>query len=99
MCKRIKPYSAKEKLDELNRLELGTKSFEILYDCGAGKALQIKRMVIKKVKESGRILPYPDKVPTAAAIRFLQIDEGRIRRLAKLEQEKGASAGTDAPSR
>lgn len=84
--KRVVPYSATQKLQELNRLELGTLSFCILFDCGRNRALHLKREVMKKIEESGKICPYPDKVPTASAIKYLGIDEARIRRLA--EQEK-----------
>ena len=88
MGKRVKPYTAIEKLQELNRLELGTDSFCIIFDCGRGKALDIKRRVMKKIEESGKILPYPDKVPTSSAIRYLQIDEARLRKLAEYERQQ-----------
>lgn len=86
--KRIKPYTATEKLAELNRLELGTKSLAILFDCSPSKASQIKKQVIEKILASGKILPSPDKVPTTTAIKYLHIDESRLRRLAEYEKKE-----------
>ncbi|RHN01510.1 hypothetical protein [Dielma fastidiosa] len=91
MSKLTKPSSATEKLRELQRLELGTKSIAILKDCGMRKAGQLKKQVQQKIIESGKILPSELRVPTASAIKYLMIDEARIRKLAAIEaaeQEK-----------
>lgn len=96
MSKIVKPYSNIEKLQELNRLELGTASLCILFDCGRNKALALKRQVQQKIIESGKLLPHEDKVPTATAIRLLMIDEARIRKLAAMELEEQQKRDTHA---
>lgn len=91
MPKLVEPYSNIEKAKELNRPELGTKSLCIIFDCGATKALALKKTVIEKIRASDKILPHEGKVPTASAIKYLMIDENRIRKLAAIEaaeQEK-----------
>ncbi len=42
MSKQSKPSTATEKLRELQRLELGSKSISIIMDCGLDKAVKIK---------------------------------------------------------
>lgn len=96
MPKLVKPYSNIEKLQELNRLELGTTSLCILFDCGRNKALDLKRQVKQKILESGKLLPHEDKVPTATAIRLLMIDETRIRKLAAMEMAEQQKRDTQA---
>ena len=99
MSKLTKPSSATEKLRELQRLELGTKSIAILKDCGMRKAGQLKKQVQQKIIESGKILPSELRVPTASAIKCLMIDENRIRKLAAIEvaeQEKRDTAAVES---
>lgn len=99
MSKLTKPSSATEKLRELQRLELGTKSIAILKDCGMRKAGQLKKQVQQKIIESGKILPSELRVPTASAIKYLMIDENRIRKLAAIEvaeQEKRDTAAVES---
>lgn len=85
MSKQSKPSTATEKLRELQRLELGTKSIAILKDCGMRKAGDLKRQMQRKIVESGKILPSELRVPTAYAVKALMIDEKRIRELAAIE--------------
>ncbi len=85
MSKQSKPSTATEKLRELQRLELGSKSISIIMDCGLDKAVKIKKQVQAKIIASGKILPSKLKVPTASAIKYLMIDEKRIRELAAIE--------------
>ena len=85
MSKQSKPSTATEKLRELQRLELGSKSISIIMDCGLDKAVILKKQVQAKIIASGKILPSKLKVPTASAIKYLMIDEKRIRELAAIE--------------
>ena len=96
MSKLTKPSSATEKLRELQRLELGTKSIAILKDCGLRKAGQLKKQVQQKIIESGKILPSELRVPTASAIKYLMIDENRIRKLAAIEAAEQQKRDTRA---
>lgn len=99
MSKVAKPSTATEKLRELQRLELGTKSIAILKDCGMRKAGQLKKQVQQKIIESGKILPSELRVPTASAIKYLMIDEARIRKLAAIEaaeQQKRDTAAVES---
>ncbi len=94
---KIHTYS--EKLESLNQLELGTKSLQIIFDCCPNKALALKRKVKQKIIESGKLLPHEDKVPTSAAVRYLMIDEARIRKLAAIEaaeQQKRDTAAVES---
>lgn len=88
MSKLAKPSTATEKMRELQRLELGSKSISIIMDCGLDKAVALKKQVQEKIIDSGKILPSQLKVPTASAIKYLMIDEARIRKLAAIELEE-----------
>lgn len=96
MSKLAKPSTATEKMRELQRLELGSKSISIIMDCGLDKAVALKKQVQTKIIESGKILPSQLKVPTASAIKYLMIDEKRIRELAALEAAEQQKRDTAA---
>ena len=96
MPQKAKIHSATEKLKVLNLLEQSTATFQILFDCGPCKALELKKRVKQKIIESGKLLPCEDKVPTAAAIKYLMIDEARIRKLAAIELEEQQKRDTHA---
>lgn len=96
MSKLAKPSTATEKMRELQRLELGSKSISIIMDCGICKAVELKKQVQEKIIESGKILPSQLKVPTASAIKYLMIDEARIRKLAAIELEEQQKRDTHA---
>lgn len=96
MSKLAKPSTATEKMRELQRLELGSKSISIIMDCGICKAVELKKQVQEKIIESGKILPSQLKVPTASAIKYLMIDEARIRKLAVIELEEQQKRDTHA---
>ena len=97
MSKLAKPSTATEKMRELQRLELGSKSISIIMDCGIGKAVALKKQVQQKIIESGKIPPSELRVPTASAIKYLMIDENRIRKLAAIEaaEKEKRDASTD----
>ncbi|WP_373128094.1 hypothetical protein [Dielma fastidiosa] len=97
MPQKSRIHTASEKLTVLNLLEQSTATFQILFDCGPCKALELKKKVKQKIIESGKLLPCEDKVPTAAAIKYLMIDEVRIRKLAAIEaaEQEKRDASTD----
>lgn len=96
MSKLANPSTATEKLRELQRLELGSKSISIVMDCGLDKAIKLKKQVQAKIIESGKILPSELRVPTASAIKYLMIDEKRIRELAAIEAAEQQKRDTHA---
>ena len=99
MSKLASPSTATEKLRELQRLELGSKSISIIMDCGLDKAVKLKKQVQAKIIASGKILPSELRVPTASAIKYLMIDEKRIRELAAIEaaeQQKRDTAAVES---
>ncbi len=95
MPQKSRIHTASEKLTVLNLLEQSTATFQILFDCGPCKALELKK-VKQKIIESGKLLPCEDKVPTAAAIKYLMIDEVRIRKLAAIEAAEQQKRDTRA---
>lgn len=82
------PTTPEEKIKELNRQYIDTKSIMIIMDCCASSALKMKKMCQEYMLSKGKQLPHATKIPTAVAVKVLMIDENRIRRQVEANAQK-----------